>query len=34
MLRELVTRSYPIEAAPRAFDDLQAGRNARGLIRF
>lgn len=30
----LITRTYGIDAAPRAFADLEAGRNARGLILF
>jgi len=34
MLDELITRRYPIEEAPQAFADLQAGRNARGVIVF
>jgi S-(hydroxymethyl)glutathione dehydrogenase/alcohol dehydrogenase len=33
-LDELVTRTYPIDAAPQAFEDLAAGRNARGVIVF
>lgn len=33
-LDELITRSYPIEEAPQAFADLEAGRNARGVIVF
>ena len=33
-LDELITRTYPIEAAPEAFADLVAGRNARGIIVF
>jgi NDMA-dependent alcohol dehydrogenase len=33
-LDELVTATYGIEEAPRAFDDLQAGLNARGVIVF
>ena len=33
-LDELVTRRYRIEEAPRAFDDLRTGRNARGVILF
>jgi S-(hydroxymethyl)glutathione dehydrogenase/alcohol dehydrogenase len=31
---ELVTRTYPLDAINDAFDDLRAGRNARGIIRF
>lgn len=30
----LITQTYGIDEAPRAFADLAAGRNARGLIRF
>jgi S-(hydroxymethyl)glutathione dehydrogenase/alcohol dehydrogenase len=33
-LEELITRRYPIDDAPQAFADLQAGRNARGVIVF
>ena len=33
-LDELITSRYPIEEAPRAFADLAAGRNARGVIVF
>ncbi|MBV6416048.1 MAG: Alcohol dehydrogenase B [Steroidobacteraceae bacterium] len=33
-LEGLITRTYGIEEAPRAFADLEAGRNARGLILF
>jgi len=33
-LDELITRRYRIEEAPRAFEDLIASRNARGLIEF
>jgi NDMA-dependent alcohol dehydrogenase len=33
-LDELITRTYPIDAAPEAFADLAAGRNARGIIVF
>lgn len=33
-LEELITRRYPIEQAPQAFADLQAGKNARGVIVF
>jgi S-(hydroxymethyl)glutathione dehydrogenase/alcohol dehydrogenase len=33
-LDELITHRYPIEEAPRAFADLQCGRNARGVITF
>ena len=33
-LEELITRRYAIEEAPLAFADLQAGKNARGVIAF
>ena len=33
-LDELITRRYTIDEAPQAFDDLSAGRNARGVIIF
>jgi S-(hydroxymethyl)glutathione dehydrogenase/alcohol dehydrogenase len=33
-LDELITRRYRIEEAPQAFADLEAGRNARGVIVF
>ncbi|MDX1636099.1 MAG: Zn-dependent alcohol dehydrogenase [Marinobacter sp.] len=33
-LDELVTRTYRIEEAPQAFDDMVAGKNARGVIVF
>ena len=33
-LDELITRTYRIDEAPQAFDDLAAGRNARGVIVF
>jgi S-(hydroxymethyl)glutathione dehydrogenase/alcohol dehydrogenase len=33
-LDELITRTYPIDAAAEAFRDLVAGRNARGVILF
>jgi Zn-dependent alcohol dehydrogenase len=33
-LDELITRRYPIEESPQAFADLQAGKNARGIIAF
>jgi len=33
-LDELITRTYSIDAAPEAFADLAAGRNARGIIVF
>lgn len=31
-LDELITRTYTLDEAPQAFDDLVAGRNARGMI--
>ena len=31
-LDELITRTYPIDQAPQAFEDLAAGKNARGVI--
>jgi S-(hydroxymethyl)glutathione dehydrogenase/alcohol dehydrogenase len=33
-LDELVTRTYALDDVNRAFDDLAAGRNARGLVVF
>jgi NDMA-dependent alcohol dehydrogenase len=33
-LDELITRRYAIAEAPQAFDDLRAGKNARGVIVF
>ncbi len=33
-LDELVTTTYAIDDAPRAFEDLQKGVNARGVIVF
>ena len=33
-LEELITRRYTIDEAPQAFADLQAGKNARGVIVF
>jgi S-(hydroxymethyl)glutathione dehydrogenase/alcohol dehydrogenase len=33
-LEELITRRYAIAEAPQAFADLEAGRNARGVIVF
>ncbi|HYW93142.1 MAG TPA: Zn-dependent alcohol dehydrogenase [Gammaproteobacteria bacterium] len=33
-LDELVTRTYSVDQAPEAFADLEAGRNARGVIVF
>lgn len=34
MLDELITTTYEIDDAPRAFEDLVAGKNARGVIVF
>lgn len=34
LLDELVTQRYTIDQAPRAFADMEAGRNARGVILF
>jgi S-(hydroxymethyl)glutathione dehydrogenase/alcohol dehydrogenase len=33
-LDELITRTYKIDEAAQAFADLEAGRNARGVIVF
>ena len=33
-LDELVTRTYTVDEAPQAFADLEAGKNARGVILF
>jgi S-(hydroxymethyl)glutathione dehydrogenase/alcohol dehydrogenase len=33
-LDELITRTYSIDEAPQAFADLEAGKNARGVIVF
>jgi NDMA-dependent alcohol dehydrogenase len=33
-VERLITRTYPLESINDAFDDLVAGRNLRGLIRF
>jgi S-(hydroxymethyl)glutathione dehydrogenase/alcohol dehydrogenase len=33
-LDELITRTYRIDEAPQAFEDLVQGRNARGVILF
>ena len=33
-LDELITRTYTIDEAPQAFDDMAQGRNARGVIVF
>ncbi|MDX1568510.1 MAG: Zn-dependent alcohol dehydrogenase [Longimicrobiales bacterium] len=34
LLDELITETYPIDDAPRAFRDLVEGKNARGVISF
>ncbi|MEM9081160.1 MAG: zinc-binding dehydrogenase [Verrucomicrobiota bacterium] len=34
MLEELVTRTYPLEELQQGFDDMLAGRNAKGVIVF
>jgi Zn-dependent alcohol dehydrogenase len=33
-LEELITRRYRVDEAPRAFADMEEGRNARGMIVF
>jgi len=33
-LDELITHRYSIDEAPQAFADLEAGTNARGVIKF
>ena len=33
-LEGMVTRTYTIDEAPQAFADLEAGRNARGVILY
>ena len=33
-LKELITHRYSIDEAPQAFADLEAGKNARGVIVF
>ena len=33
-LDAMITRTYAIDDAPQAFDDLRAGVNARGVIVF
>jgi S-(hydroxymethyl)glutathione dehydrogenase/alcohol dehydrogenase len=33
-LEELITQRYSIDEAPQAFADLQAAKNARGVIVF
>ena len=34
MLDEMITRTYPIENLQQAFDDMLAGKNAKGVIVF
>ena len=34
LLDEMVTKTYSIDEAPQAFDDMQAGLNARGIIVY
>lgn len=34
MLDEMITRTYPLENLQQAFDDMLAGRNAKGVIVF
>ncbi|RCH55284.1 histidine kinase [Mucilaginibacter hurinus] len=34
MLEEMITRTYPIENLAQAFEDMLAGRNAKGVIVF
>ncbi|MEM9858792.1 MAG: Zn-dependent alcohol dehydrogenase [Bacteroidota bacterium] len=34
MLDEMITRTYPLEDLQHAFDDMLAGRNAKGVIVF
>jgi S-(hydroxymethyl)glutathione dehydrogenase/alcohol dehydrogenase len=31
-LDEMITRTYPIDQAPQAFDDMLSGRNAKGVL--
>jgi len=33
-LDELVTRTYPLDQLGTAFEDMLAGRNAKGVITF
>jgi Zn-dependent alcohol dehydrogenase len=32
LLDELITKTYPLDGAAQAFDDLLAGRNAKGVL--
>ena len=34
LLDEMITRTYPLENLQQAFDDMMAGRNAKGVIVF
>lgn len=34
LLEEMITRTYPLENLQQAFDDMLAGRNAKGVIVF
>ncbi|MDW7691224.1 Zn-dependent alcohol dehydrogenase [Flammeovirgaceae bacterium SG7u.111] len=34
MLDEMITRTYPLESLQQAFDDMLAGKNAKGVIVF
>lgn len=34
LLEEMITRTYPLEDLQQAFDDMLAGRNAKGVIVF
>jgi S-(hydroxymethyl)glutathione dehydrogenase/alcohol dehydrogenase len=34
LLEEMITRTYPLEELPDAFDDMLSGRNAKGVIVF
>jgi Zn-dependent alcohol dehydrogenase len=34
LLDEMITRTYPIDQAPQAFDDMLSGRNAKGVLVF
>ena len=33
-LRELITKEYSLDQIPEAYDDMLAGKNIRGLIRY
>ncbi len=34
MLDELITKVYPMDAIAEVFDDMEAGRLARGVLQF